>query len=580
MGLLDSLRSRFIPKPDPYLAIQMANTQNLANAMLKAFALPDDLNARYDEAPVKKVYDWDTEDAWRRAIDPISNSYNTLGIYRSDFDKSSNDSLAKNAYFAVMEKSMIDYICNLPWEVSNKDGKEWSDAMEWLERPNPQQGYDDILRISLRDIIRYDAGAWVKTFNLKKELVEMKAYMGTEFWKETDRMLVSDTNDVLKYTGYWSHGYTKRYWQRSRTGIYTAFDPNEIVYLMMYPRSDGIYGTDYITSLKYQLQYLIDSTRAAGKTFANGVVPSLVWSHPQIFDRNQLYQRMQEVKNENQGSYRFGGILHTVREEKVETLAHTLHDMEWLEGQRFVAQMIWAMWGFQTSEFIESGNNRSTAYIGRNITKSKMLYPMMKFIETRMTKEVLPYLPGWKKGYSFKFIRELDLDDELKSAQIQATKVQSASMLIQMGMKAEDALKLTNITDNPNTLDIEDMRLTMAPGGQQNNKPGAIDAVPGKIGPGANYKDKTPDQEDRQAGVTKADRSEINLSSEDIMIKLIFKDDPAIISNRNETSMDIAREIAKEGQEKMHHDRTRMAKPDNWRDIVDRYKDKYNLEET
>lgn len=572
MGLL----SRFRRAPDPYDAINNAHTQDLAYAMMKAFALPDDMNARWEvDAPKKEVYQWDSEDAWRRAIDPISNFYNTLGIYRADFDKSLNDSLAKNAYFGVMEKSIIDYVANLPWTVANKDEKEWDESIDWLERPNPQQGFDDILRVSLRDLIRYDAGAWVKTFNRKNELVELKSYMGTEFWKETDRTFMSENSGEFRYGGYWSHGYTKRFWQRSRTGVYTAFDPNEICYLMMYPRSDSIYGTDYITSLKFQLQYLIDSTRAAGKTFANGVVPSLVWEHPQIFDRNQLHQRMQEVKQENQGSYKFGSILHTVRDEKVQTLAHTLHDMEWLEGQRFVAQLIWAMWGFQTSEFIESGNNRSTAYVGRNITKSKMLYPLMKFIETRISKEVLPYLPGWKKGYQFKFIRELDLDDELKSAQVQATKIQSASMLLTMGVKAQDALKLCKITDNPDTLDIEELPVGIDPKQQQNNRAGAIDSVPHA----ATYKERTPDQEDRSAGVQKAERSEINLTKDDIMIKLIFKEDPAIISSRSEDSINIARELALEGQQKMHHNRDKMNNPENWRTILERYKEKYNLEE-
>ena len=33
--------------------------------------------------------------------------------------------------------------------------------------------------------------------------------------------------------------------------------------------------------------------------------------------------------------------------------------MEWLEGQRFVGQLVWAMWGFQPSEFMGSNVNRA-----------------------------------------------------------------------------------------------------------------------------------------------------------------------------------------------------------------------------
>jgi len=286
----------------------------------------------------------------------------------------------------------------------------------------------------------------------------------------------------------------------------------------MYPQSDNIYGTDFIMRLKYQIQYLIDSTRAAGKTFANGVVPSIVWKHPHVYDMNQLYQRMAEVRKENQGSYRFGSILHTVRDEEVDTLSHTLHDMEWLEGQRFVAQLVWAMFGFQPEEFSGQSVNRATAYIGRNVTKSKMLYPLMKFYEKIVNFELLPKLEGYQKDWKFKFDIELDLDDNLKQAQIQATKAQTMSMLISNGVKAKDALKLTKLVDDPDTIEIEKFPLQMDPMGNPlapkqpvKNKMGATEgpqpaAAPKKIPFG--------DSEERQAGVKKAELESTNVELE------------------------------------------------------------------
>ena len=49
-------------------------------------------------------------DAIRRAIHTISNYYNTLGVYRDDFDKNLNDKLARNAYYALCEKAILDYL--------------------------------------------------------------------------------------------------------------------------------------------------------------------------------------------------------------------------------------------------------------------------------------------------------------------------------------------------------------------------------------------------------------------------------------------------------------------------------------
>ena len=33
--------------------------------------------------------------------------------------------------------------------------------------------------------------------------------------------------------------------------------------------------------------------------------------------------------------------------------------MEWLEGQKFMAQLVWAMWGFQPQEFVGQSANRA-----------------------------------------------------------------------------------------------------------------------------------------------------------------------------------------------------------------------------
>jgi hypothetical protein len=141
--------------------------------------------------------------------------------------------------------------------------------------------------------------------------------------------------------------------------------------------------------------------------------------------------------------------------------------MEWLEGQRFVAQLVWAMWGFQPEEFTGETVNRSTAYVGRNITKSKTLYPIMTFFESVMNEQILPYLEGfpYNKGkpklgeWKFKFIRELDLDDELKVAQIGSVKAQTVSVLRSVGVKVQDALKLVKMVDDPNTIEVEDIPL-------------------------------------------------------------------------------------------------------------------------
>jgi hypothetical protein len=243
--------------------------------------------------------------------------------------------------------------------------------------------------------------------------------------------------------------------------VYIPFQPEEIAYFMMYPRSDGIYGTDFLKFLKYQMQYLIDSTKAAGKTFENGIVPSIVWEHPEMRSIAQFRQRVKEAQYNNQGANRFGSVIHTVNGEKVTSLAQSLHDMQWLEGQKFVAQLIWAMWGFSQDEFLGGGANRATAYVKRNITKSRMLYPLMDYFESKINREILPYIKGYRKTWKFEFLKDVELDDEQKIAQINSVKSGTLNTYINMNFPIDIALKLSGIGDDLSTDDVESISDTI-----------------------------------------------------------------------------------------------------------------------
>jgi len=487
------------PLTEPIVTKDMDS--EIADMLIKAST--NQAVSHYDSKDVfienKEKNDVTDTESIRRAIHTISNYYNTLGVWRDDFDKLTNDRLARNSYYSMCEKALMDYMGSIEYKVVDSNGESVEVATDFIDSPNPQDSFDVLLKMAIRDLIRYDAGVWVKSFNKAGYLTEIKGYLGTEFWKEIDRVPMSInipkdyvTSGANMYQGWWSHGYTQRYWQRSRTGVYIPFQPEEICYFMSYPRTDGIYGTDFLKFLKHQLQYLIDSTRAAGKTFENGIVPSIVWEHPDVMSREQLAQRIRKVEVENRGSYKFGGIIHTVNNEKVTTLAQRLHDMEWLEGQKFVAQLIWSMWGFSPSEFIGESDNRATAYVKRNITKSRLLYPLMKHFASKINREILPYLKGYRQGWHFEFVRDVDLDDEQKVAQTQAIKVTTFNTLVSMGVKPSVALKVSTLADELTKPEIEDLdasieEMNMGLGGEGGTTEGGLpdDTEAGRYGNGS-----------------------------------------------------------------------------------------------
>ena len=434
----------------------------------------DNLNAQLREDDKQAIL---KDEEFRRAINSISTAWNSLGVYRSDFIKTDNDKMARNAYIAMVEKAFLDYIGSVDWDVVDRgDGDRVDYAYDFMCEPCPQNSFRDVFVPSIRDLFRYDAGAIVKTFNRRKELIELKSYLGTEFWIEMDRVpqIISvPTNDNIgiratEFTsektpgkeilmqGWWSRGFAWRYWQRSQTGVYIPYTPSEICYLALYKRSDDIYGTDYIKFLKYWIQYLIDSTVAAGKTFQNGMIPSLILNHPNIYDINQIQQRLTQLRLENQGPTRTGTVMHLVNGETASSLAQHLHDMEWVEGQKFVAQLVWGYFGFPSDEFIGGDVNRAVAYVHRNVTKSRLLKPMMKYLEDKINREILPFLKGYKKSWQFRFIQEMELDDKQKVAQTGAIRMGSITAGLGAGIPARLTYKIAN--DEPlSKVDLEDL---------------------------------------------------------------------------------------------------------------------------
>jgi len=382
----------------------------------------------------------------RRAIATINAYYNVWGVYREGFDKNDNDRLAQNPIYAICEKAVMDYFATVEWDVTDNTKESVESAVKFLKKPNPQDTLNTLLKQSVRDVIRYDAGAWEMVKYADGTIAEIKAYHGPEFWIEVDNGLskVEGYNNLV-YEGNWSHGYVKRYWQHSRPGIFVPFEFDEICYFMMYPRSDSPYGTDFMQTLKWLLEYLLDSTKAAGMTFSNGVVPGLTWNHPEMVSYDQLLERLKEVELESLGPDNFGGILHTIGQEKIEPITPTLVNMQWLEGQQYVSQLVWAMFGFSPSEFTSGDANRATAYINRNITKSRMLYPLLRMYEAHINDEILPCLDGYQEGWKFAFKESVDLDDELKKANLAEAKARVVQTYVGIGLPADMAMRIADV---------------------------------------------------------------------------------------------------------------------------------------
>jgi len=463
MSILDKiLRRRQDPPPDPYLGRQKNRTILKAALQNRAPSYKNYVNYAAFPDRIPPTADKETHDqVIRRAVHYTNAQLGIQGLVRSDFSKELNDRLARSAVFSICEKAIIDYFGTAEWEIVDEAGKAQTDAMRWLRKPNPHQTLNMVLKEVVRDTIRYDAGVLVNSLRADGTLGEVRAFHGPDWWIEVDRDWTALDGIGSQYYGPWSHGLVRRYWQHSRPGIYIPFDPEEICYFMLYPRTDSMYGTDFLSRIRWQLEYLIDSTRAAGMTYANGIAPGAVWKHPDYTSIEELAERELDIELNHLGAENFGGIVHLIGNESIESFTPTLHDMQWLEGQKFFTEMVLAMFGFASSEFFQGDVNRATAYIGRNITKSRMLYPLQVAYEQMITEKILPLMEGWDDDWEFTFVDTVDLDDELKRAQINQTRASTASSYAMLGISIESALELAEVPDDLQTAireSLEDLK--------------------------------------------------------------------------------------------------------------------------
>jgi hypothetical protein len=81
---------------------------------------------------------------------------------------------------------------------------------------------------------------------------------------------------------------------------------------------------------------------------------------------------------------------------------------------------------------------------------------MMKYLEDKINREILPFLKGYKKTWQFRFIQEMELDDKQKVAQTGAIRMGSITAGLGAGIPARLAYKIAN-DEALSKQDLEDL---------------------------------------------------------------------------------------------------------------------------
>jgi len=226
-------------------------------------------------------------------------------------------------------------------------------------------------------VLGNDTGLVLKPFG-QRELAQLKTVDGGSILKQVDL-----------------HKNLQRYYQYSfkhpRQNP-TAFEFDELEYLIMNPRSYSVYGFSGVQAIQQVLELLIEGTRYNKDLFVNNATPSILATLPKL-PNEQLKKLKRMWNNEYKGKpHKVGFVNWSV--ENFHKLAENNRDLEWLDGQKWYFKIVFAIFGVSPTEagFFEN-SNKSNDDGQERVTIRNALKPYIKLIEdlhnNRTIKEIL-----------------------------------------------------------------------------------------------------------------------------------------------------------------------------------------------
>jgi HK97 family phage portal protein len=312
-------------------------------------------------------------------------------------------------------------------ENSQAQKKKIKEVKSFFEKPNKnRENFRTILEKLMRDMLLLDAGVLEKTRTSSGKLAEIYAIDGGTIRIDADR-----------------HGTIGGYWQiLEQEGLKPQlFLPKDVIYLMMNPRTDSIYGISPLETLHnivtaflygevYNLKYFENSSTPRGML---DLGPSI---NEDQLDRFRSYWQAETVQQPHR-TFVVGGASSGA---KWTPIAVTPKDMEFNNYMKWLLQVILAVFGVTPSEVGWTEEVRGAPATGQVLQsqafKNKAIYPMMDKISYYLTRDIV-----WDEfGYEdlkFEFIEEISLQEKMQKAQYDNMRVMAGIVTVDEVRKEE-----------------------------------------------------------------------------------------------------------------------------------------------
>lgn len=367
--------------------------------------------------------------------------------------------LAAMPYVEMCINTIIDEACSINWDIVAKPGKEDSktfkehrdQVLAFYNNPNTnKESFEELRRKYLRDVLEIDSGVLNKVFNQAGQMVEMVARDGATFTKNpdiygkyTDRddlildgeILPEKRNGTIADPGFMTSADARERAAFFQYGWITGARPvpfgrREIVWFERNGRTDTLYGRSAIEVLAETIQTLIYAVEHNLEYFNDNSIPKgiigLEGSDSEEIEAFKDQWIEQQRKKDTAGNWKkqFHNVPVVGKTPVFTRIQFSNAELELLEGQKWWAKLVWAVFGVTSVElgYTEDAKGLANQIVQSNVFKKRCLYPLLRLEEYRHNMEVISEFEF--DDIEFKFLL-FDVDEEMKKAQLYQTQIQA-----------------------------------------------------------------------------------------------------------------------------------------------------------
>ena len=356
-----------------------------------------------------------------------------------DIDYGRLEALERSVWVRMCIQHIINGVAKARWNISpDEEGddvpeSEIKEVEDFFKSRKWSDSFREVLRITLPDMLHYDAGVILKAYESKAYDEQWnlkdggKGYKPVELYARDGRSFMKDTDLTGNLWGYWQYSWF------NPQGKPTWFSPNEVLYLQLNPQSRSPYGISNLEIIEREVTYLKDSTEAQTKYWKNGLFVGGVIRMPEVKDINEIKRYQKYYESKLKGAENYNKWIVAGGDADFQTQPFTPQQMQWLDSQKWFAKLVFSVFRVTPSELgFTEDLNRATGAQQMQIYKSEAIMPILELLEEIINREIV-----WKdfsERVKFTFEKEFDLDDSRKQAEID-------SIRLNMGLNSINELR-------------------------------------------------------------------------------------------------------------------------------------------